>query len=126
VGFCGIIYATEEVGGHVLSPRLRFPSFSLKYMSIENFPKESYPIRERYVSKADKDGYVWIGDFATQELGRQSKNVGALLDGEEGTSPEHNLGDGLRYKGSSGNYSDMSIHIDDLATFIERVKNYFQ
>ena len=82
-------------------------------------------IREKYLSKADENGFISIGDFATQELRRQSKSVAALLDGEEGTSPESNLGDGLRYTGTSGNYSSMRIHIDDLEAFITRVTTYF-
>ncbi len=90
--------------------------------------KESAPklnLAEKYASKVDAEGFLSIGSFATQELKRQSKSVAALLDGEEGTSPEYNLGDGLRYKGSSGNYSDMKIHIEDLDEFVRRVRNHF-
>lgn len=83
-------------------------------------------IKEKYISKADPEGYLPIGIFATQELSRQSKSIAGLLDGEDGTSPEYNLGEGLRYKGTSGNYSDMKIHIDDLETFIDRVKTHYK
>ena len=82
-------------------------------------------IKEKYVTQVDSEGYLLVNSFATQELKRQSKNIASLLDGEEGTSPEYNLGEGLRYKGSSGNYSDMKIHIDDLETFIERVRSHY-
>ncbi|MFA5155059.1 MAG: hypothetical protein WC453_01350 [Patescibacteria group bacterium] len=81
--------------------------------------------KEKYQMKADKDGYVPVSAFATQELGRQAKNIASLLDGEEGTSPENNLGQGLRYQGASGNYDTMKIHIDDIKEFIERVRNHY-
>jgi hypothetical protein len=83
-------------------------------------------LKEKYVSKIDSEGYISVSSFANKELGRQAKNIASLLDGEEGTSPEYNLGNGLRYKGSSGNYADMKIHIDDLETFIERAENHYQ
>jgi hypothetical protein len=87
---------------------------------------QNISIKEKYFSKADDEGYVFISDFATQELSRQSKNIASLLDGEEGMSPEYNLGGGLRYKGVSGNYTDMKVHIDDLEEFIQRVKAHYQ
>ena len=43
----------------------------------------------------------------------------------EGTQPEINLADGIRFKGSSGNYSDMRVHVDDVEEFIKRVRNYY-
>ncbi|MBP6881729.1 MAG: hypothetical protein KBC35_03825 [Candidatus Pacebacteria bacterium] len=82
-------------------------------------------LKERYASKVDKNGYLYVADFATQELRKQSKNISAFLDGDEGTSPEYNLGSGLRYQGESGNYTDMKIHIDDLAEFLRRVKEHY-
>jgi hypothetical protein len=91
----------------------------------ENFNNISN-LKEKYLSKVDSEGYLSVASFAVAELGRQSKSVASLLDGEEGTSPEYNLGEGLRYKGASGNYSDMKIHIDDLENFIERVKNHYK
>ncbi len=83
-------------------------------------------IKEKYINKADENGFVRVGDFATQELKRQSQSVASLLDGEEGLSPEYNLGEGIRYLGASGNYSDMKVHIDDLEEFIKRVRNHYQ
>ena len=92
-------------------------------MNPENPTNSS--IREKYVSQIDSEGYLSIGSFSTQELKRQSKNIASLLDGDEGASPEYNLGRGLRYTGSSGNYSDMRIHIDDLEDFIQRVREHY-
>lgn len=83
------------------------------------------PITEKYRSKVDSEGYIYTSDFSTAELKRQNKNIASLLDGEEGHSPDYNLGEGLRFKGNSGNYSDMKIHIDDLETFIKRVKEHY-
>jgi hypothetical protein len=91
---------------------------------MEQAPKIS--IKEKYANKADENGFVWVRDFATQELKRQSQSIASLLDGEEGLSPEYNLGEGIRYTGSSGNYSDMKVHIDDLEEFMERVKNHYK
>lgn len=95
-------------------------------MDIEK-PKinESVGIKEKYSSKTDQEGFVSVGDFATTELRRQSKNIAAFLDGDEGTNPEANLGERLNFKGSSGNYSDMKIHINDLDEFIKRIHNYY-
>ena len=94
-------------------------------MSLESPNQNPLSVREKYLSKVDKEGFVYVGDFATQELKRQSKSVAAFLDGEEGTEPDIHLGNGIRFKGSSGNYSDMKVHIDDLEEFINRVKNYY-
>ena len=66
-----------------------------------------------------------INPASTQELKRQSKSVASFLDGEEGTEPDINLGNGIRFKGSSGNYSDMKVHVDDLEEFIKRVRDYY-
>ncbi len=94
-------------------------------MSLESPNQNPLSIREKYLSKVDKGGFVYVGDFSTQELKRQSKSVASLLDGEEGTEPDINLGNGIRFKGSSGNYSDMKVHVDDLEEFIKRVRNYY-
>lgn len=90
--------------------------------SPESF--EQPTLRDKYLEKVDKDGYIYVRDFATTELRRQSKSVAGLLDGEEGTVPEYNLGEGLKFKGTSGNYSDMQIHIDDVDVFVGRVRNH--
>jgi hypothetical protein len=82
--------------------------------------------KNKYLEQADNEGYVAIGAFAVSELKRQAKNVASLLDGEEGTEQDYFLGENLRYKGNSGNYSDMKIHIDDLDEFIKRVKKHYE
>ncbi len=82
-------------------------------------------LKEKYASKLDSNSFIRVGDFANQELGRQAKNIASLLDGEEGMSPDYNFGEGLRYTGKSGNYTDMKIHIDDLPEFIARVKKHY-
>ncbi len=92
---------------------------------MENLKPTYINIKEKYLDKIDSDGFLRIGEFANQELKRQSKSVAGLVDGEEGTNPEIFFGRGLRYKGSAGNYPDMKIHIDDLEEFIKRVKEYF-
>ena len=83
-------------------------------------------IKDKYKILADENGFISISAFSNKELQRQAKNIASLLDGEEGMSPEYNLGEGLRYSGKSGNYSDMKIHIDDLEEFIARVKKHYQ
>ena len=80
-------------------------------------------IREKYISKIDNDGYLRLGEISRSEFdGRQIKNIASLLDGSEGVD----LGESLRYKGNSGNYSDMQIHIDDLDSFVKKVKEYYK
>lgn len=94
-------------------------------MSLESPNQNLLSVREKYLSKVDKDGFFYVWDFATQELKRQSKSVASFLDGEEGAEPDINLDNGIRSKGSSGNYSDMKVHVDDLEEFIKRVRNYY-
>ena len=89
---------------------------------MEQFPKQP-SLKEKYLSKIDKDGYLPLADTRI-EFNRQIKSIAAFLDGDEGHG-DYNYGDGIRYKGSSGNYSDMKIHIDDLEVFIERVKKHY-
>lgn len=84
------------------------------------------PLKEKYKNKIDENGFVRVSDFANQELRRQAKSIASLLDGEEGLSPEYNLGEGVRYVGASGNYDTMKVHIDDLEEFIKRVKNHYK
>ncbi|MBP9782708.1 MAG: hypothetical protein KBC50_03195 [Candidatus Pacebacteria bacterium] len=94
-------------------------------MSLEMPNQNPLSVKEKLIAKADKEGFVSIGDFATQELKRQSKSIAAFLDGDEGIQPEINFGEGIRFKGSSGNYSDMKVHVDDLEEFIKRVRDYY-
>lgn len=90
-------------------------------MNQEQFFKQP-KIREQYLSKIDSEGYLRLGEVSRNEFGgRQIKNIASLLDGSEGV----NLGEGLRYKGNSGDYSSIEIHIDDLESFIERVKEFY-
>ena len=92
-----------------------------------NVSSEKTNLKEKYLSKVDSDGYLRLGDIDRGDFeGRQVKNISSLLDGEEGTSPEYNLGEGIRYQGKSGNYSDMKIHIDDLNEFIDKVKLHYK
>lgn len=83
-------------------------------------------LKEKYKSKTDANGYLKISDFRDELNGRQVKNIASLLDGEEGMSPEYNLGKNLIFTGKSGNYSDMKIHIDSLEEFLERVNNHYK
>jgi hypothetical protein len=89
-------------------------------MNQEQF--KQFTIKDKYISKVNNEGYLRLGDISRGEFGnRQIKNVASLLDGSEGV----NLGQGLKYKGDSGNYSDMKIHIDDLESFVEKVKSFY-
>lgn len=81
-------------------------------------------LKNKYASLVDNEGYVFTASFATQELKRQNKSIASFLDGDEGTG-DYNLGEGIRFKGSSGNYSEMKIHIDDLDEFVKRVKEHY-
>ena len=83
-------------------------------------------LKEKYKSKVDTDGYLRLSDIREELNGRQVKNTASLLDGEEGMSPEYNLGKDLKFLGKSGNYSDMKIHIDSLDEFIKRVNNHYK
>ncbi len=82
-------------------------------------------MKEKYLSKIDKDGFVLVSDFCWAELHRQCKSIASFLDGDGGTNPDCNLGKNLNYEGDSGNYSAMKIHIDNLEEFIQRVKSYY-
>lgn len=90
----------------------------------EQFPNKP-GIREKYLLKADEEGYLYLGDARTEFGGRQIQYIARFLDGSGGTEPDYNFGKGLKYKGSSGNYSDIKIHINDLEVFIERVKKHY-
>ena len=93
-------------------------------MSLETPNQHRFSIKEKYLSKVDKNGFVHISDFATIELRRQSKSVAAFLDGDMGENEDINFGKDLRFTSDSGNY-DIRIHIDDLETFIKRVKTHY-
>ena len=97
--------------------------------AIINNNTESHSInyREMFKDKIDNEGFLPIGDFATKLLRRQGKNVAAFLDGDGGTNPNINFGEkySIKYKGNSGNYDTMSIHIDDLEKFINAVRDYY-
>ncbi len=94
--------------------------------NFEEIKEENISIKEKYQNMVDKDGYLYVRDFCWDELKRQCKSIAGLLDGDQGQSPDYNLGEGLNYKGESGNYSDMQIHIDDLEKFIEKVKKHYK
>ena len=91
---------------------------------LNNIP-EQISLKNKYLSRVDNEGYVSVSAFATTEIKRQTKSVAGLIDGEEGSEPDYFLGECLRYKGSSGNYSNMKIHVDDLEEFINRVKKHY-
>lgn len=93
-------------------------------MSLEIPNQNPMSLKEKYLSKVDKNGYIHISDFSTQELSRQSKSVAAFLDGDMGTNPDINFGKDIRFTGDSGNY-DMRVHIDDLEKFVTKVKDYY-
>lgn len=97
-------------------------------MSFENATNnESFPLREKYQTMADKYNFLSISAFSITELGRQAKNIASFLDGDGNTNDDTNFGRDLniKYIGDSGNYSDMKIHIDDLDSFVKAVKDYY-
>ena len=76
------------------------------------YRKQIVPRYEEYLGIKDADGFVPFNKF--RELG-QNQYVSRYA------SDQH-IGKGLRWKNlGSGNYHDLMIHIDDLATFHERV-----
>ncbi len=82
--------------------------------------------KEKYKSFADQEGYLDLSQLRQEFGGRQIKNIASLLDGEGGLSPEYNLGEGLDFKGDSGNYSSMKINVDSIDEFIQRVNNHYK
>lgn len=74
---------------------------------------------------ADENGYVSVSEFSWNELKRQTKSIASFLDGDEGLSPEYDLGQGIEFVGSSGHYDQMKVHINDLEEFINRVKKHY-
>jgi len=79
--------------------------------------------RAKYLLKASPDGLVGLADFERGDLSNQrAENVASLLSSDVGAD----LVKKLRYQGGSGKLSDMKIHIDDIGTFVERVKKYYE
>lgn len=96
--------------------------------SINNPNQESSEdreLKEKYREQADEEGFVPVSAFSHTELGRQTKSIASFVDGDGGTNPDINFGEGLRYKGESGNYTDVKIHIDDLPKFIKMIKEWY-
>lgn len=94
--------------------------------------KKTY--KELFISKADQQGMLPVGEFATKvlKLEVEPQDIATLLDGKKRKidvnnieAPEINLGQGLRFNGTSEDYLGMNIHIDDLDEFVRRVKIYF-
>jgi hypothetical protein len=67
--------------------------------------------------KTDPD-FVDFGDVAREKCGDQCQYVSRYVDGRHG-SPK--LGDGLRFKGDPVDYHFLTIHKDDVETFVQRV-----
>lgn len=62
-----------------------------------------------------------LGDVCRSQLGMQCQYGSRYADRR--WHPEYQYcGDGLRITGDSGNYHSMTIHRDDAAMFVERVK----
>ena len=126
-----IYYHHRENNFIILKTLLKIIKIKNKIMNgqpntkVESQSKPNY--REMFKGKIDSEGFLQIGHFSTQLLGRQSKSVAAFLDGDEGTNLEINFGEkySIKYKGNSGNYDTMSIHIDDLEKFINAVRDYY-
>jgi hypothetical protein len=71
---------------------------------------EEYPEGSNCIGMSAIAGYF---------LGQQSQYASRFVDG---ILPEYpNLGEGLRYEGSSRDYHFMSIHFEDIDEFVKRV-----
>lgn len=66
------------------------------------------------------DDFVSVADIV-RNLGCQSQYGCRYADGGDGYT---NLAQGLRVKGNSGNYCDMTIHKDDAGIFKSRLSGY--
>lgn len=70
----------------------------------------------------DENGYVHFGDIALDLLRQQSQYASRYVDGKIEGYP--NLGNDLRFQGSSSDYHELKIHKDDIEEFIRRVREY--
>lgn len=69
------------------------------------------------------DGFVNFGDVVARgRLRQQCQYASRYVDGKIEGYP--NLGNGLRFKGDSGNYHSLRIHGDDVDEFVRRVEEY--
>ena len=78
--------------------------------------------KESSASRPDADGYVSFGDVSRFILGQQCQYGSRYLNGELPGYP--NLGKDLRVTGNHANYHSLRIHADDVATFVQRYREY--
>jgi hypothetical protein len=70
----------------------------------------------------DDEGFVNFGEIAHQIFGQQTQSASRYIDGVIPGWP--NLGEDLRFKGSTENYHFVRIHKDDIEEFIRRKRDY--
>jgi hypothetical protein len=70
----------------------------------------------------DAEGFVQFGDVSRYRLGQQCQYGSRYVDGSiPGCA---NLGEGLRFRGSTNDYHSLRIHIDDVDEFVSRVRRH--
>jgi hypothetical protein len=69
----------------------------------------------------DNEGYVNFGEMARNRLGRQCQYTSRYLIG---LYPYPDISEGIRWKGSRGDYHSYRIHKDDVEEFIKRIEEY--
>ena len=74
--------------------------------------------------KSDEEGFVNFGEIAHGIFNQQSQYASRYIDGAIPGWP--NLGEGLRFKGSTEDYHFVRIHKDDIEEFIRRKRDYVQ
>jgi len=65
--------------------------------------------------------YVPFGDVARDQCGMQCQYCSRYV---HGTGDYPNLGEGLRFIGTSADYHSIKIHKDDVVAFVSRVKEH--
>ena len=74
-----------------------------------------------------KSPFVSFGDVAREQLGQQCQYASRYTGTSSSSWQEHgypNLGQGLRFQGSSDDYHFLEIHKDDVTTFVQRYKEH--
>jgi hypothetical protein len=70
---------------------------------------------------ANMDDFVSFGDVARDQIGEQCQYISRYVNGQPGRP---NLGEGLRIAGDPFDYHFLKIHKDDVAEFVDRVKQH--
>ncbi len=66
----------------------------------------------------EPEPYILLGEVARTQLGEQCQYVARYVDGRHGFP---DLGSDLRILGRVADYHSLKIHVDDVATFVDRI-----